>query len=250
MKVIAIANQKGGTAKTTAAINISEGLGRRNYKVLLADLDKQESSSDWAHINDHRSFDFKTIFEPTKLKDFIKQYQTNYDYIILDCPPGADAIAAQIMKNSTLVLIPNGPSPVEIWALSRFIDVVRDRQKIQEGKPLARILLSRCILGTKLVPKSVKACQDLELEIMQSGTIELEAYKQVFGHGGTVFSNSKELGGERINTKPCVEQIEAIVSEILELLGDQSKERDSIIKQLDHALLSNNKASSYEIKRG
>lgn len=56
MQTIAIVNEKGGTGKTTTAVNFSAALGEAGRKVLLVDLDGQAASSRWLGVEENSSF--------------------------------------------------------------------------------------------------------------------------------------------------------------------------------------------------
>lgn len=142
MKVITITNLKGGVAKTTTAINLSQRLAADGYKVLQLDTDHQANMSRFYEIqseeNIHKliigqkpivphkvtdnlyliSSDVHTatinleltrnLNWATALRDVLKQpdYDNNYDYAIIDCPPALDMIVANALTSADYIIIP------------------------------------------------------------------------------------------------------------------------------------------------
>ena len=85
MKVISIANQKGGCGKTTTAINLSACLAFKERKVLLIDMDPQAHSTMGLNINESENtiYDVLCEFEGKKvaLSDVAVQISEGFDFV-------------------------------------------------------------------------------------------------------------------------------------------------------------------------
>lgn len=208
-QVIAVLNQKGGSGKTTIAINLAHALKLAGSNVLLVDSDPQGSARDWNEANQGQVLPVVGLDRETLPTD-LAAISGGYDYVVIDGAPQIAKLAAAAIKCADLVLIPVQPSPFDIWATADLVELIKTRQIITEGKPLAAFVISRAIKHTKLSQEVNEALEGYDLPILEQGTSQRVIYPTVASTGQTVFS---ELGN------PAIAEIEALAQEVMELLA-------------------------------
>ncbi|AIF54030.1 ParA family protein [Pelosinus sp. UFO1] len=169
VKVIAIANQKGGVGKTTTSVNLSACLADLGKKVLLVDLDPQGNSTSGfgfdktkikqsiydVLVNDTpvEGVILKTKIEnlmvlpatiqlagaeielvsimsrETKLKRVLDKIKYNYDYIIIDCPPSLGLLTINSLTAANSVLVPIQCEFYALEGLSQLMNTITLVQK-------------------------------------------------------------------------------------------------------------------------
>lgn len=169
MKVIAIANQKGGVGKTTTSVNLSACLADLEKKVLLVDLDPQGNSTSGfgfdktkikqsvydVLVNDvpiegvilqtkienlmllpatiqlaGAEIELVSIMSrETKLKRVLDKVKYSYDYVIIDCPPSLGLLTINSLTAANSVLVPIQCEFYALEGLSQLMNTITLVQK-------------------------------------------------------------------------------------------------------------------------
>ncbi len=135
MKNILIANSKGGSGKTTLATNLAGYFASLGSRVMLTDLDRQQSSTQWLQ---RRPSEMPTIhnYHPRSKAPAIEP-----DWIITDTPAGfRDEKLADAVKQADCVIVPIQPSAFDMGATSDFLDKLAEEKAIRKNKTFVALV--------------------------------------------------------------------------------------------------------------
>ena len=125
MYTISILSQKGGSGKTTLALNLAGAVEAAGQVPVVVDVDQQGSCKLWS---DRRGRPTPVVIsaQAVAIDEVIKRASENgADYLIIDTAPQSETTALQACRVADLTLIPCRPSFVDLKAVSVTVDLVR-----------------------------------------------------------------------------------------------------------------------------
>jgi len=203
-KIIAIANQKGGVGKTTTSVNLAACLASLGKKVLLVDIDPQGNTTSGLGINKadvpNCIYDVlinevhprdamvetsvpgltvipatiqlagaeielvPTISRELRLKKSLHMVKSDFDYVLIDCPPSLGILTINSLTAADSVLIPIQCEYYALEGLSQLLNTIRLVQKhlntsLQIEGVLLTMLDARTNLGIQVIEEVKKYFQ-------------------------------------------------------------------------------------------
>ncbi len=183
MKIIAIANFKGGVGKTTTAINLAAGLKNKGKKVLLIDIDPQANLTQSLGIEEFKHDIYSVVRkeamgEETNLSEALVKASgldvipasldlasaelelasvygrehilsqligplTGYDFVFIDCPPSMGMLTINALVASDYILIPLQAEFLPLKGARSFLKHFKLIQKLNKNVKLLGLVLTK-----------------------------------------------------------------------------------------------------------
>jgi len=138
VKVLSLICRKGGTSKTSTAINLAVFAASQGLEVIIVDLDPQVSACEWADIRGDKAPAVVQAAVP-HLERTLKAAEANkVDLAIVDTAGHSNDAALAAARFSDLVLVNIQPSLVDLKTLKTTLDTIK-----AGGGPVTRAVLSR-----------------------------------------------------------------------------------------------------------
>lgn len=136
MYVIAFASQKGGAGKTTLTGHLAVEAERQGFgAVALIDTDPQASLSDWWSAREAATPAFAHVALSSLTKQLEELRRNGFALVMIDTPPAIAASIKVVMTASDLVVVPTRPSPHDLRAIGRTVEIAEAC-----GKPMVFVI--------------------------------------------------------------------------------------------------------------
>ena len=168
--IITVANQKGGSGKSTVSVNLAVKLLEFSNKVLVMDTDPQKSIESFTNIreneaNSKKNLKYFTLTNRTgNIAESLKQFIELYEFIIIDTGGIDSQESRKAMLYADTIILPTTPSQFDVDVLYSMLQTLTEIKDVNEDMQI-------CILMNKI---STNVFLDKELLDYKEGVKEIQ----------------------------------------------------------------------------
>ncbi|MBW4981645.1 ParA family protein [Mameliella sp. CS4] len=207
--VITVAQQKGGSGKTTLAAHLALAFHAQGKRVAVVDLDPQGSLGRWFMTRVEtqpeacEGLDFATS-SAWGISYEVRKLSASNDIVIIDTPPKADSDLRPALRVADLVVVPVAVSHVDLWATEGVLDLAA------RENCATLLVMNRTRVGTRLNAEVAEAATRLGADVARASLGNRVGYAEALGQGRGAHEGPKT---------PARAEIEALAQEVAERLG-------------------------------
>ena len=212
MYTILIMSRKGGSGKSTTAMNMATRFAKAKYQVALMDFDPQKTLTKWFNRRDEYMQGKNTILHSaateSSFKDEVKNLeQAGCDVLIIDTPPTINDFHNELLDISDFALVPTKTTMEDLETIAEVVDAIESNETaygfvINETKNKTLLYLSikdvlveygavlGTITGTVQIPEA--SIKGLALCEYKPDNINCQQYDKIFKNLNRRLKNKKK----------------------------------------------------------
>jgi chromosome partitioning protein len=215
MKVVSFVCQKGGTSKTTSALNLAVEALAYGLEVVVVDLDPQVSACDWKDIRGEAPPVVAAVPVPHLERTLKALKAEGADLVIIDTAGRTNDAASAAARAADLVVIPLQPSLIDLKTLGATLEIIR----LAGGKP-TRALLSRVKAFGNRHEETAAWLKAQEVELCPATLGERVTYQDAYAQGLAV-SEAEPNGKAALEVREVYKYISSILGLPTRRQGDE-----------------------------
>jgi len=219
-KIITVFNQKGGCAKTMTTMQVAGTLAHRGLKVLVADVDPQNTSTLWSMTADEGTPFPASVVSFAAFQDrFVEKLlpvSTKYDVVVIDCPPALGSnVPWAALGIADLALVPVIPVMDNVWASRAAEDLILRNRELRASmgnltELKAAYLFSMVRRGNVFTECRKTLTENAQIPVLQESISMRNAFPECQMFGCSVHS---------FGPSPAAKEVDAVVDRVIDLIG-------------------------------
>ncbi len=206
-RILTVAQQKGGSGKTTLAAHLAVALAKQSGEpVAILDVDPQGSLGTWYEARedslgeDDTGLEFRTASGWGARRE-ARSLAKSHGFVVVDTPPKTDSDARPAIEAADFVIVPIQPTPVDLWATSETLNLAA-----REGTS-AFLVLNRVPARASLTGEMTDAISNCGFEALTARLGNRTLFASAMGKGRAVT--------EEAPSSKAAEEVDLLIRELV-----------------------------------